>query len=167
MTEHQFFQIVNTKARETGLNPLILLSGIEALHTFKDLPLNQINYDLLDSLIITIFTLRIGDQFHALAEENLSSTNPEIQLAAIHELSELNGDEIASSNNRFLQSFAQMIQGKAVIRRYHEKALEVAALEVHKAQSQFSQKSIGIITMDICKSDVGGVLDLGIIFGAA
>src|SRR5215217_3324638 len=106
MSENLFYQAVNLKAKENGINPILLLAGIEGLYTFKDTPLNQINYDFLDSLIITIFTLRIGDQFHALAEENLKSENTHVQLAAIEELTELKPPVIDASGNRFLQSFA-------------------------------------------------------------
>jgi hypothetical protein len=45
------------------------------VYTFRDVELNGINYEFLDSLILTIFALRIGDTFHSLAEENLASRN--------------------------------------------------------------------------------------------
>jgi hypothetical protein len=167
MDEQQFMQVIFNKAKAVNINPILLLSGIEGIYTFKDMPLNQINFDLLDSLIITILTLRIGDQFHALAEENLNSTNTDVQIAAINELMELTPAVIEASSNRFLQSFAQMVHGKTTIRRYHEKALEAAALEVHKAQQHFAEKSIGLISLNICKSEEGGVLDLSAIFGNA
>jgi len=165
MDEQQFMQVIFNKAKAVNINPILLLSGIEGIYTFKDMPLNQINFDLLDSLIITILTLRIGDQFHALAEENLNSTNTDVQVSAINELMELTSAVIEASSNRFLQSFAQMVHGKTTIRRYHEKALEAAALEVHKAQQHFAEKSIGLISLNICKSEEGGVLDLSAIFG--
>ncbi|HZH02097.1 MAG TPA: hypothetical protein VEY32_13515 [Flavisolibacter sp.] len=167
MDEQQFMQVIFNKAKAVNINPILLLSGIEGIYTFKDMPLNQINFDLLDSLIITILTLRIGDQFHALAEENLNSTNTDVQVAAINELMELTPAVIEASSNRFLQSFAQMVHGKTTIRRYHEKALEADALEVQKAQQHFAEKSIGLISLNICKSEEGGVLDLSAIFGNA
>ena len=165
MAENLFYQAVNTKAKENGINPILLLAGIEGLYTFKDAPLNQINYDFLDSLIITIFTLRIGDQFHALAEENLSNSNINLQLAAIEELTELTPAVIEQSGNTYLQSFAQVVNGKATIRKYHEKALEAAAIEVQKAQVHFQEKSIGAIVMEVCRNEVGGKLDLAAVFG--
>jgi hypothetical protein len=164
MNETLFYQSVHTKAQENSINPILLLAGIEGLYTFKDVPLNQINYDFLDSLIITIFTLRIGDQFHALAEKNLSSTDTSIQIAAIEELTELTPAVIELSTNEFLKSFAHVVNGKTPIRRYHEKALEAAALEVHKAQTVFQEKSIGAIVIEVCQNDVGGKLDLATIF---
>jgi DNA helicase TIP49 (TBP-interacting protein) len=165
MSENLFYQAVNDKAKEIGINPILLLAGIEGLYTFKDTPLNQINYDFLDSLIITIFTLRIGDQFHALAEENLKSSNIKLQLAAIEELTDLTPLMIEQSGNTFLQSFAQIVNGKTPIRKYHEKALEVAAMEVQKAQQHFQEKSIGAIVMEICRNDIGEKLDLSAVFG--
>ncbi|RZK15018.1 MAG: hypothetical protein EOO43_15560 [Flavobacterium sp.] len=165
MNENLFYQAVNSKAKENGINPILLLAGIEALYTFKDTPLNQINYDFLDSLIITIFTLRIGDQFHTIAEENLKSTTTDVQLAAIEELTELTPQIIEHSGNRFLQSFAKVVNGKTVIRKYHEKALEAAAIEVKKAQDYFQDKSIGAIVMEVCRNQVGGKIDLTAVFG--
>ena len=64
MNEQLFLHNINAKARQLNINPLLLLSGIEGLYTFKDVRLNAINYEFLDSLILTIFALRIGDQFH-------------------------------------------------------------------------------------------------------
>ena len=165
MNENLFYQSVNNKARENNINPILLLAGIEGLYTFKETPLNQINYDFLDSLIITIFTLRIGDQFHALAEENLKNTNTNIQLAAIEELTELTPSIIELSGNTYLQSFAQVVNGRTPIRKYHIKALEAAAIEVSKAQEHFLEKSIGAIVLEICRNDVGGKLDLTAVFG--
>ena len=89
MDQEIFFKTVSEKSKQLNINPLLLLSGIEGLYTFKDVQLNAINYDLLDSLILTIFALRIGDQFHGLAEENLASKNTNVQIAAINELAEL------------------------------------------------------------------------------
>lgn len=164
MNEQLFIQTVNSKAREWGINPLLLLSGIEGLYTFKDVPLSGINYDFLDSLILTIFALRIGDQFHVLAEENLNSSNEAVRQAAFNELTELSTEDINNSHNTYLQSFASIINGKSSIRNYHVKALEVAALEVNKAQLSFSNASIGAIVLDICKSDSSDQLDLSSIF---
>lgn len=164
MAETLFYQSINTKAHENGINPILLLAGIEGLYTFKDVPLNQINYDFLDSLIITIFTLRIGDQFHALAEQNLSNKNMTLQLAAIEELTELTPEVIERSDNQYLKSFANVVNGKTPIRKYHEKALEAAAVEVQKAQTHFREKSIGAIVIEICRNDIGGKLDLAKVF---
>jgi hypothetical protein len=151
--EQQFYQAVTKRSKELNLNPLLLLAGIEGLFTFRDVKLNAINYDFLDSLILTIFALRIGDQFHTLAEENLSSNNPNLRTAAGDELKEMTREEIASSQNHYLQSFAHVLNGKSPIRKYHEKALEVAALEIKKAQMVFGHESIGVITLAVCKDD--------------
>ncbi len=148
------------------MNPLLLLSGIEGLYTFKDVQLNAINYEFLDSLILTIFALRVGDQFHTIAQDNLSSENMKIKLNAINELREMTSEEIASSPNQYLRSFASILQGKSPVRYYHEKALEVAALEIRKAQVLFDQESIGIITLMICKDDPGDHLGLSALFRA-
>src|SRR5215212_506768 len=158
MNEQLFYQTITQRAKELNLNPLLLLSGIEGLYTFRDIKLHAINYDFLDSLILTIFALRIGDQFHTLAEENLSSLNLSIRSAARTELSELSQGEIISSSNPYLQSFAQVLNGKSPIRKYHVKALEVAALEIKKAQLVFGNDSIGIIMLAICKDDVNNSL---------
>jgi hypothetical protein len=166
MNEEAFYHTIHEKSRELNLNPLLLLSGIEGLYTFRDVQLNAINYDFLDSLILTIFALRIGDQFHTLAEENLASTSDALRLAAARELTPLSMEEITASQNSYLQSFAQMLQGKSPVRRYHEKALEVAALEIRKAQLLFSNNSIGIIMLAICKDDEGDSLGLGSLFRA-
>jgi len=165
MNEQEFYRVINTRSKELDLNPLLILSGIEGLYTFKDVKLNAINYDFLDSLILTIFALRIGDKFHTLAEENLSSANMTLRKAAGVELSELTRDDIAGSQNPYLQSFAKLLNGKSPIRKYHEKALEVAALEIKKAQLIFGNDSIGIIMLAICKDDVNS-LGLGGIFTA-
>jgi hypothetical protein len=164
MNEQLFIQIVNSKAHEWGVNPLLLLSGIEGLYTFKDVELSAINYEFLDSLILTIFALRIGDQFHTLAEENLTNSNEEVRLAAYRELTELTTEQINNSANHYLQSFATILQGKSSIRGYHVKALEVAALEINKARVSYGNASIGAIVLDICKSDQSGSLDLAAIF---
>ena len=148
------------------MNPLLLLSGIEGLYTFKDVQLNAINYEFLDSLILTIFALRVGDQFHTIAQDNLSSENMKIKLNAINELREMTAEEISGSDNQYLRSFASILQGKSPVRYYHQKALEVAALEIRKAQVLFDQESIGIITLMICKDDPGDHLGLSALFRA-
>ena len=164
MTEQNFLQTLNGKAREFGINPLLLLSGIEGLYTFKDIRLSSINYDFLDSLILTIFALRIGDQFHSMAEENLSNPNKMVRHAADAELTELSNEYIATSSNRYLQSFASLLNGKSPIRRYHVKALEVAAVEIKRAQVRFSNESIGTIVLAICKDDEADDLGLASLF---
>ena len=152
MNEQLLVETINNKARELGINPLLLISGIEGLYTFRDVQLNVINYEFLDSLILTIFALRIGDSFHTIAEDNLSSSNNEVMKAAAFELRVLSSEEITNTSNPYLQSFARILNGKSMIRGYHEKALEVVALEIKKAQLRFSNNSIGIIIMDICKN---------------
>jgi hypothetical protein len=109
MNEQQFIQTVNEKASQTGINPLLLLSGIEGLYTFKDVPISTINFEFLDSLILTIFALRVGDQFHTLAQQNLVSSNDDVRDAAAAELAILNDAEIAASQNAYLQSFATIL----------------------------------------------------------
>ena len=164
MNEQQFYQTVAERSRQLNLNPLLLLSGIEGIYTFKDVKLNAINFNLLDSLILTIFALRIGDQFHALAEENLQSENPTVRTAAHAELCELNHEDIASSGSSYLQSFASILNGKTCIRKYHEKALEVAAYEIKKAQLLLGNDSIGIIMLAICRDDPHNQFGLASIF---
>lgn len=164
MNEQLFLQTLSDKAHELHINSLLLLSGIEGLYTFKDVQLNTINYEFLDSLILTIFALRIGDQFHTLAEESLASTNAGVREAASHELSELNSEAIAQSSNPYLQSFASILNGKSTIRKYHEKALEVAALEIKKAQLQFQSDSISTIMLALCKTELKDVLDSANLF---
>ena len=132
------------------MSPLLLISGIEGLYSFKDVEIDNINYRFLDNLIITILALRIGDSFHAIAEENLNSSNDELRKSASSELQELTKEEINRSTNMYLQSFANVLAGKSAVRKYHEKALEVAALEVRRAQEQFQNPSIGAIVLDIC-----------------
>jgi len=153
MNEQQFYKAITERSKELNVNPLLLLSGIEGLYTFRDVKLNSINYDLLDSLILTIFALRIGDQFHNIAEENLASQSKTVRMAASEELKELNKKDIEHSKNQYLQSFASVLGGKSIIRKYHEKALEVAAYEIKKAQMIFGSESIGIIILAICKDD--------------
>ena len=150
MNEQQFYHTVSEKAKELSISPLLLISGIEGLYSFKDVQIDNINYRFLDNLILTILALRIGDSFHAIAEENLKSSNPGVRQAAGVELEELSSEYISRSSNMYLQSFANVLAGKSVIRRYHEKALEIAALEVRRAQERFKNESIGAIVLDIC-----------------
>lgn len=164
MDEQLFYKTVTHKAQEAGINPLLLLSGIEGLFTFRDVQLSALNFEILDNLILTIFALRIGDQFHSLAEQQLTGTDANALQAAAAELRILTPADIAGSSNPYIHSFAQVLGGKSPIRRYHEKALEVAALEISKAVEQFDNTSIGTIVMDICKSDESGTLNLGAIF---
>jgi hypothetical protein len=166
MNEQQFYQAITERSHELNVNPLLLLSGIEGLYTFRDVKLNAINYDLLDSLILTIFALRIGDQFHNIAEENLASESKTVRMAASEELKELNKTDIEHSKNQYLQSFATVLGGKSPIRKYHEKALEVAAYEIKKAQMLFDNESIGIIILAICKDDPGDRLGVQSFFRA-
>jgi hypothetical protein len=153
MNEQAFIQTINERSQALAINPLLLLSGIEGLYTFKDVQLNSINYEFLDSLILTIFALRIGDQFHTIAEENLLSNNSSIRSAANKELIELSRQDIIDSSNPYLQSFASILNGRSPIRRYHEKALEVAALEIKKTQLNFNINSISTIMLAICKEE--------------
>ncbi|HZF63371.1 MAG TPA: hypothetical protein VEZ55_02745 [Chitinophagaceae bacterium] len=164
MNEQQFYEVVSQKARDIQINPLLLLSGIEGLYSFKEVQLNAINYSLLDHLILTIFALRIGDHFRTLAEQNLSSNDVRVRNAATEELGELSLEYINRSSNSFLQSFAQVVNGKSTIRKYHEKALEVAALEIKNAQDRFQDNNIGAIILAICKTDKGGQFNLSGLF---
>ncbi len=166
MNEQLFLHTITAKAKELSINPLLLLSGIEGLYTFKDVPLNTINYDFLDSLILTIFALRIGDQFHTIAQENLMSSNENIRQAASHELCELDADTIARSSNTYLQSFASVLAGKSIIRKYHEKALEVAALEIKKALLAYDSNSISTIMLGLCQTELKDSLDLTHLFNS-
>ena len=166
MNEQHFYQALHDRSKELNINPLLLLSGIEGLYTFKDIHLNAINYDFLDSLILTIFALRIGDKFHSLAEENLTSPNESTRQAAHIELSELTNEQIIQSSNPYLQSFAKVLDGKSPVRNYHTKALEVAALEIGKAQLVFENESIGLIMLAICKDDPQDHLGLASFFNA-
>ena len=158
MDQDLFIKTINTNARSWGINPMLLLSGIEGLYTFKDVPLNGINYEFLDSLILTIFALRIGDQFHALAEQNIQNINTKVSGAAVDELTPLSGEFIQGSKNIYLQSFAKVLEGKTTIYKYHIKALEAAALEIQAQQTKWDQKSIGVIVMNLCKEDSTGYL---------
>jgi hypothetical protein len=165
MNEQQFYNTVNAKAKELNISPLLLISGIEGLYSFKDVQIDNINYRFLDNLILTILALRIGDSFHAIAEENLKSTSEELRNAANSELKELSSEEINRSSNMYLQSFANVLAGKSAIRRYHEKALEIAAFEVKKVQDQFQNPSIGAIVLDICY-DMKGNEEFAFLFRA-
>jgi hypothetical protein len=166
MNEQQFYSAITERSKELNVNPLLLLSGIEGLYTFRDVKLNAINYDLLDSLILTIFALRIGDQFHNIAEDNLKSESKTVRMAASEELKELSSNDIERSQNRYLQSFASVLGGKSTIRKYHEKALEIAAYEIKKAQMIFGNDSIGIVILAICKDDPGNRLGVASFFRA-
>jgi len=167
MNEQVFLKTVSSKARELQINPLLLLSGIEGLYTFRDVRLSSVNYSFLDSLILTIFALRIGDHFHTIAEENRHHQNAVVREAADKELAELDSQAIAHSANPYLQSFASVLNGKSTIRRYHEKALEVAAMEIEKAQEHYHSNSISTIMIRICKTELGDTLDLNTLFNAA
>lgn len=165
MNEEVFLQVINHKAKEYGINPLLLISGMEGIYTFRNVEINDINYEFLDSLILTILTLRIGDRFHTIAEENLASNNSQLMQAAAFELKPLSHEEIALSANPYLQSFASLVSGKSVVRQYHQKALEAAALEVKNAHIVFSNESIGAIMLHLCKNDLQKSLDLDSFFG--
>lgn len=165
MNEQEFYKAVNEKARELNMSPLLLISGIEGLYSFKDVQVDNINYRFLDNLILTILALRIGDSFHALAEDNLKNPNQKVRESANFELKELTQEEINQSSNMYLQSFANVLAGKSAIRKYHEKALEVAAFEVQKVQSRFQNPSIGAIVLDICH-DMKGNEEFAFLFRA-
>jgi hypothetical protein len=165
MNEQVFLQIINDKAKEYGINPLLLISGMEGIYTFRNVEVNHINYEFLDSLILTIFALRIGDRFHSIAEEHLASNNHQLMQAAAHELKPLSHEEIELSANPYLQSFAKLVSGKSVVRKYHQKALEAAAVEVKNAHQVFSNQSIGAIMLHLCKNDLQSSLDFDSFFG--
>lgn len=158
MDQDALIKTINVHAKAWGINPLLLLSGIEGLYTFKDVPLNTINYDFLDSLILTIMALRIGDQFHTMAEQKVQSQNANIKAAAAAELRPLSDADIQKSGNTYLQSFATVLEGKTTIYTYHIKALEAAAVEIQSQQARWDQKSIGIIVINLCKQDTSGYL---------
>ncbi len=165
MNEEHFYQAINEKAQQLGISPLLIISGIEGLYTFRNVEINAINYEFLDSLILTILALRVGDSFHTIAEQNLTSSNMDIMQAAAIELKPLSQNDIEQSSNLYLQSFATILAGNNVIRGYHIKALEVAANEVQLAQNSFGKKSIGSIVMDICNNGLADELNLASIFG--
>lgn len=166
MTEQAFLETIYQKSKELKINPFLLLSGIEGLHSFKDVPMSSINYSFLDSLILTIFTLRIGDQFHQLAQERLMSDNVKIRNAAAYELSLLTEQDRLRSTNPYLASFIQVMEGKSPVRTYHVKALEVAALEINQVQLQYHDSSIGSIIITLCKTELQEILNLGQLFSA-
>jgi hypothetical protein len=166
MNEQDFLAVINNKAAKLGINPLLLLSGVEGLYTFRDVPLNTINYEFLDSLILSIFALRIGDDFHTISQANLTSTNAFTRDAAAAEIQPLSETEIADSANPYLQSFVSIMAGKSPVRRYHAKALEAAAIEINAAQLRFDSTSIGSLIIDICKNELATELDLGALFSA-
>jgi hypothetical protein len=165
MDQQLFLQHLNDRARQLQINPFLLLSGLEALYTFRDVPMNSLNHEFLDSLILTLFTLRIGDQFHALAEEQVLNGTDTTRVMASHELAPIPDVELEASTNEYLRSFASVLEGKTPIRRYHEKALEVAAREVTAVQLRYNNAPIGSILIDICKNELGDVLPLGSLFG--
>lgn len=164
MDERLFLQNIQTASQAVGINSLLLLSGIEGLYTFRDFELNRINYSYLDSLILTIFALRIGDHFHSLAEENLESSNEKVRQAAHVELQPITQAEIDRSANTYLQSFAQLLNGKSVIRNYHAKALEAAALEIEKTQGRFQHHNISTIVLYICRHHLQETVNLDTLF---
>lgn len=164
MNEHQFLSAVQAQAEANDINPLLLISGIEGLYTFRDVPANAINFELLDNLILTIFALRIGDTFDEIARKNLDAEQLQARVVAEWELGELAPEEIAESNDAFLQSFAKMVGSQTPVRRYHRKALDVAALEIRKAQLQFENNSIGAITFGLCQGELKDSLHLAALF---
>jgi hypothetical protein len=166
MNNDAFLEAINKKAAELHINPVLLLSGIEGLYTFKDIPLNTINYEFLDSLILTIFALRIGDRFHVHAQENLISDSDNLRNSAASELKLISPAEIASSGNPWLISFARIINGKSPIRNYHIKALEAAALEINNLQHLYKAESITTIMIWLC-NEHREELQLGSLFSSA
>jgi hypothetical protein len=164
MNESAFLQKIIAKSGELGINPLLLLAGIEGIYSFRNVPLNEINFSFLDSLILTILALRIGDGFHVLAEQNLSAENYELKLAAINELTEMSESDIAASNDVVLQSFYKMLDGKSPVRRLHIKALEAAAIEISRFQLQWNRSPVSEVMLTICKQHLAADLDLGTIF---
>ncbi|RYY66082.1 MAG: hypothetical protein EOO12_05210 [Chitinophagaceae bacterium] len=166
MDEQAFLQRLSEKADKLHINPFLLLSGLEGLYTFREVPLNALNMDYLDSLVLTLFALRIGDQFHALAEAELQGGTEAAQAAALRELEPIPGEELETTSNEYLRSFAGILQGSTPMRRYHVKALEAAALEVSAVQQRYGSPSIGSIMINVCKTELGDVLPLGSLFSA-
>jgi hypothetical protein len=164
MNETEFYHTITEKAKAYQINPLLVLSGIEGLYTFRNVALNAINFEFLDSLILTIFSLRIGDQFHSLAEEQMKSTNLAVSEAAIRELSELSPEQITAIGSPYMQAFARVLNGKSPVRRYHIKALEVAAHEIQKTQERFGADSISTVMLVISKEDLNNSLGLAELF---
>ena len=148
-----FLAAVQKRAVETGVNPLLLLSAIEGIYTFRDVPLNELNFELLDNLILTIFALRVGDEFHSLAEQRLLHDNEKVRSIAQNEMTELSDTEIGTSENEYLRSFATLLGGKTPVRKYHEKALEVAAVEISQVRVQYKHNSIGTIMLHLCDNN--------------
>ena len=165
MNEQAFLEVINRKARELKMNPMLLLSGLEGLYTFKDVPLNAINYEFLDSLILTIFALRIGDRFHEHAQENLLSSSDKIRDAAAVELKIIEQHEVDTSGNPCLISFSRILNGKTPIRNYHIKALDAAAFEINNAQQVFKAESITTIMIWLC-NEYREELNPGSLFGS-
>lgn len=166
MNNDVFLEAIHKKAAELQINPVLLLSGIEGLYTFKDIPLNTINYEFLDSLILTIFALRIGDRFHEHAQENLLSDTDAVRNAAAAELKLISPAEIAASGNPWLISFARIINGKSPIRNYHIKALEAAALEINNVQLLYKAENITTVMIWLC-NEHREELHLGSLFSSA
>lgn len=164
MDQQAFLVAVQQEAQETGIDPMLLLSGIEGLYTFREVPMQELNFSLLDGLILTIFALRIGDNFDAIARQNLEASKEEARIKAEWELAILSPAEIAASGDAYLQSFAQMLGAATPVRRYHQKALEVAALEINSAHLHFNNNSIGFITFEICQGKLKDSLHLASLF---
>jgi hypothetical protein len=164
MNEQEFLQAIQQEAQGAGINPLLLIAGIEGLYTFRDVPAQELNFQLLDSLILTIFALRVGDSFDGIARQNMVSESLETRVKAEWELTEMDPAEIEKTGDAFLASFAKMVGAGAPVRRYHRKALEVAAIEIKKAQLHFENNSIGAIVFDICQGRLKDNLHLSAIF---
>ena len=71
MNEQEFLKAIQQQAEASGINPLLLMSGIEGLYTFREVRAEELNFALLDSLILTVFALRVGDTFDQIVRENL------------------------------------------------------------------------------------------------
>lgn len=165
MDQQAFIEAVQQEAQVAGINPMLLLSGIEGLYTFREVPVQDLNFALLDGLILTIFALRIGDSFDVIARQNLEAPNLQARIKAEWELAELNADDITKSGDAYLRSFAQMLGQSTPVRRYHQKALEVAAMEINHAHLHFGSNSIGAITFEICKGRLKDSMHLAALFG--
>ncbi|SHF47624.1 hypothetical protein SAMN05444008_108154 [Cnuella takakiae] len=165
MNEQEFLQAIQQEAQAAGINPLLLVAGIEGLYTFREVPAQELNFQLLDSLILTIFALRVGDTFDTIARQNMEASNLETRVKAEWELTEMDPAEIQKTGDAFLASFAKMVGDSSPVRRYHRKALEVAAMEIKKAQVQFENNSIGAIVFEICRGRLKDNLHLAALFG--
>ncbi|RYD91326.1 MAG: hypothetical protein EOP50_14495 [Sphingobacteriales bacterium] len=97
MDEQAFLQRLSDKAQELRINPFLLLAGLEGLYTFREVSLSALNMEYLDSLVMTLFTLRIGDQFHALAEAQLQEGDVNTKGAALRELEILTESDLAGT----------------------------------------------------------------------